>query len=460
MSAAAAHDSAQDHPQPAVSTPLRSDLSLDPARADGADHGGPPSLTLVEPLDYDQHSPRKKGTVVTVNGSSDGAAKVHGSTRDQVIDLTDTARLNGHHGHAVDSTLSWLNPDPPAVPALKIGKRTKRVINGDARDLAGLPDDSVDLIVTSPPYWQKRDYGVDGQIGQEDTPAQYVEAIRECFSEWRRVLRPTGSVFFNVGDTYHKRSLAGVPGRIEAALHDDDWMIRNRIIWTKDKGMPEAVNNRLTTRHEYILHLTLDGDYFYDLHSYSTRFGNGTNPGDVWHMSQERNMGRHLAPFPADLVRRAIVLGCPRGFCPQCGEPKRPVVERSTMPALERVQARRAVELAIEHGLTEAHIRAIQATGVSDAGKALKTQNGTGRNSVRVKELAAEAKEALGGYFREFTFTTRVQTGWSGCDHEVPLKPGVVLDPFMGTGTTLTVAAEEKRSAIGVDLSPHWADQS
>ena len=121
---------------------------------------------------------------------------------------------------------------------------------------------------------------------------------------------------------------------------------------------------------------------------------------------------------------------------------------------MERVQARRAVELAEEAGLTEAHIRAIQATGVSDAGKALRTQNGTGRNSAEVQLLAAEAKDALGGYFREFTFAKRKTAGWSDCDHGTHFEPGVVIDPFMGTGTTLDVAEELGRSAIGVDLKP------
>jgi hypothetical protein len=103
-------------------------------------------------------------------------------------------------------------------------------------------------------------------------------------------------------------------------------------------------------------------------------------------------------------------------------------------------------------GLTDAHLRAVQATGVSDAGKALRTQNGTGRNSDEVKRLAAEAKEVLGGYFREFTFAQRTSTGWTTCGHRSGFATGVVLDPFMGTGTTREVAISMGRSSIGVDL--------
>jgi DNA modification methylase len=331
-----------------------------------------------------------------------------------------------------------------------------QVLLGDARRLP-LVQGSVDLIVTSPPYWNKRDYGAEGQIGQESTPVEYVEAMLGCLREWRRVLRPTGSVFLNIGDTFYKRSLAGIPGRLEAAAIDDGWLIRNRIIWSKDRGMPEPVQNRLAGRHEYVIHLASRDDYYYDLYGYSQTIGNGSNPGDVWQISPERNMGQHLAPFPSELVRRAVLLACPRGVCPRCGTPARRKLERTRQLDLNRPQARRAMQLADEAGLTDEHIAAIQATGVSDAGKALRTQTGTGRNSPRVQQLAAEAKEALGGYFREFTFAQKRTTGWTRCQHRDVAVPGVVLDPFMGTGTTLKVARELKRSAIGVDLVSDWS---
>ncbi|HWL44334.1 MAG TPA: site-specific DNA-methyltransferase [Ilumatobacter sp.] len=331
-------------------------------------------------------------------------------------------------------------------------KRHTDIKTGDARSIP-IEDNTVDLVVTSPPYWQKRDYGVKNQIGQEATPQGYVKAMMECLDEWARVLRPTGSVFLNVGDSYHKKSLVGIPGRLEAAAIDAGWIVRNRIIWAKTGGMPEAVKNRLVARHEYVIHLVRQDDYYYDLWEYSRLYGNGTNPGDVWQFNPERNMGDHLAPFPTEIARRAIVLACPETICQVCGSPRRREVERTTELNMDRVQARRAVQLAEEAGLTDAHLRAIQATGVSDAGKALRTQTGTGRNSAEVKRLAAEAKDALGGYFREFTFALRKTVGWSDCGHG-KWEPGVVLDPFMGTGTTLDVAADMNRSAIGVDLKP------
>jgi len=108
--------------------------------------------------------------------------------------------------------------------------------------------------------------------------------------------------------------------------------------------------------------------------------------------------------------------------------------------------------LASEKGLTPDHIAAIQATGISDAGKARLTQNGTDRNADRIRRLAVEAKQMLGGYFREFTFAKKRSVGWTKCACNVDFVPGVVLDPFSGTGTTLDVAVRMGRSAIGVDL--------
>jgi len=378
------------------------------------------------------------------NGSPRRTLSKHLSRKGELVVLQPVdGRASSTNGNGHGNGVVVAPPLPP----------DSQVIQGDARRIP-LADRSVDLVVTSPPYWQKRDYGHAGQIGQESSAQQYVDALIDCLREWRRVLRPTGSVFLNIGDTYSRRTLAGIPGRIEAAAVDDKWILRNRIIWAKDGGMPEPAQNRLANRHEYILHLAVRHDYYYDLLGYSQAMGNGANPGDVWHFNPGRHMGDHLAPFPEEIARRAILLACPELVCPMCGEPRRRLVGKTAELDLTRPQARRAVEIAKEAGLTPEHIAAIQATGVSDAGKALRVQTGTGRNSARVKGLAKEAKDALGGYFREFTFAKRRTIGWSSCGHGVDGVPGVVLDPFMGTGTTLRTAGVMGRQAIGVDLSP------
>lgn len=342
----------------------------------------------------------------------------------------------------------------------------RSVLRGDARDLrnlvsgsehgriAPIGDDSIDLIVTSPPYWRKRDYGIEGQIGQEETAEEYVNQIMAAIEEWRRVLRPSGSIFLNIGDSYWRKSLAGIPSLIEASARKTRLVVRNRIVWVKKGGSPEPARDRLASRHEYVLHFALNG-YYYDLFGYAEQYSvkkRGANPGDVWVIDPRRDLGKHLAPFPGEIARRAILLACPELVCTKCRKPQRRQIERTMDLDPDRPQARRALAIAKERNLTREHIEAIQATGISDAGKAKLVQTGTDRNSKRVQELALEAKAMLGGYFREFTFTKRKMTGWEKCGCGAPFEPGVVLDPFMGTGTTLEVANEMGRSAIGVDL--------
>jgi DNA modification methylase len=342
-------------------------------------------------------------------------------------------------------------------------KPFREVYRGDARRLLNVATNHVDLVVTSPPYWRKRDYGFEGQIGQEKSAEDYVSAIIDAMREWRRVLRQSGSVFLNIGDTYWQKSLQGIPSSVESRARADGWVLRNRIIWVKKGGMPDPVQDRLASRHEYILHFA-GNEYYYDLFGYAERYSEGrkgANPGDVWRIALQRNLGKNLAPFPSEIAERAVTLACPLSVCNECGKPRRRIVERTRELDTSRPQARRALEIAKEKNLTAEHIAAIQATGISDAGKARLVQNGTDRNAESVRRLAQEAKMMLGGYFREFTFAKRKSRGWTDCGCGAAFAPGVVLDPFMGTGTTLDVANRMGRSAIGIDLDvPHLEDRS
>ena len=128
---------------------------------------------------------------------------------------------------------------------------------------------------------------------------------------------------------------------------------------------------------------------------------------------------------------------------------------RSNSPTIYATRAKKF----IESDLTSKHLRAIQAVGISDAGKAIEFQHGAGNNDKTVQEYADEAKEVLGGYFREFTFPQRQTVGWSTCDCDHEPTPGRILDPFCGSGTTLTVANELGYDAYGADLdTSHWAE--
>lgn len=329
-----------------------------------------------------------------------------------------------------------------------------KIYETDAREIP-VEDNSVDLVVTSPPYFQKRDYGFEEQIGQEDSVDEFGEELMQGMREWKRVLRPHGSVLLNIGDTYNKRSLMGVPWKFAEAAKKEGWLVRNEIMWLKNGGMPEPAQNRLANRHEYIFHLAPSNDYYYDLHGYSHKFGNGSNPGDTWEFGFDRNTGDHLAPFPQELVERCLTMACPPVICTECGKPYERQLRRTDKLDVSRDQARRAMEIYEQSDLTKEHIRAIQSAGISDAGKAREIQDGTGRNADDVQRLADEAKEVLGGYYREFTFAKKETAGWEAqCDCKAETEPGTVLDPFMGSGTVLDVATRMGFSSLGTDLDP------
>lgn len=136
---------------------------------------------------------------------------------------------------------------------------------GDAPSvLRSLPSECVDTVVTSPPYFQQRDYGSKKQIGQEASPAAYVERLVEVFAEIKRTLKPTGSIWIVIGDKYVSGQLLGMPWRLAIALQDDGWMMRSDCIWHKPNAMPSSVKTRPTTDHEYIFMFSKNREYYYD----------------------------------------------------------------------------------------------------------------------------------------------------------------------------------------------------
>lgn len=329
-------------------------------------------------------------------------------------------------------------------------KPTHIIRQSDARSLP-VADDSVDVVFTSPPYWQKRDYEHEDQIGQEPSIENYVSNLMDAFEEWERVLTEHGTIFLNIGDTYQRKDSMGIPWRVAEAARAQGWTVRSEIIWHKPNGVPDPARDRFTNRHEHIFHFTPRNGYYFDKFGYKTVYD---DPIDVWKISHDRNED-HPAPFPEELVERALVAGCPPAVCTECGEARERKVEKAmTQLNEERPQARRAMKKFEESDLTEEHVKAIRAVGISDAGKGQEVQNGSGRNAEQMVELAEEAKEVLGGYFREFTFPVETTAGWSECDCEADTRPGIVLDPFAGSGTTVEVTESMGVSGVGVDLEP------
>lgn len=184
--------------------------------------------------------------------------------------------------------------------SMTVGNCVARWRIGDCLEsLKKLPDQSVHCCVTSPPYFGLRDYGVDGQIGLEPTPDEFVSALVSVFREVRRVLRDDGTLWLNLGDSYagggggnysvgtrnnsgqnitnvrnrgawlesagvKAKDIIGIPWRVAFALQADGWYLRQDIIWHKPNPMPESVRDRCTKAHEYLFLLTKSPRYYFD----------------------------------------------------------------------------------------------------------------------------------------------------------------------------------------------------
>lgn len=139
------------------------------------------------------------------------------------------------------------------------------ILNADAEQaLQEIPDNLVQAIVTSPPYYGQRDYGVAGQIGIEKSPTAYITHLVSTFREARRVLREDGTLWLNLGDKYQDNAMLGMPWRVALALVDDGWILRSDVIWHKPNAMPSSVKTRPTTDHEYMFMFSKSKSYHYD----------------------------------------------------------------------------------------------------------------------------------------------------------------------------------------------------
>lgn len=238
-------------------------------------------------------------------------------------------------------------------------------------------DGSIDCCITSPPYFGLRDYGIEGQYGNEDTLNEYIEHMVATFSEVRRVLKDEGTLWLNLGDSWagssqgrgtknvsakqlsnkgtghmfsntsklrhvqgcKSKDLIGVPWMIAFALRDLGYYLRQDIIWAKGNPMPESVTDRCTKSHEYIFLLSKSRRYYYDneiikepakypndnrgarkdsrrgtgMNSMSGSTGKMRNKRDVWFINTKPNKEAHFATFPDTLIEPCVLAGCPEG---------------------------------------------------------------------------------------------------------------------------------------------------
>lgn len=336
------------------------------------------------------------------------------------------------------------------------------VLNG----LKNLKDDSIDCIVTSPPYWALRDYDTKGQIGLEINPEDYISKIVEIMKECKRVLKPTGTIWLNLGDSFYSNCSSGarnnlfkkyrkaskkelnknwlqnkqrllIPYRIAIKCQDELGLIlRNDITWVKQwcnfktkesagTAMPSAVIDRLNTNSESLFFFVKQNKYYFDLDAirvpYKIAVNNpkGKNPGDCIIFPLEPSRERHFAMFPSTLPEFCIKAGCPQEVCKKCGTP-RFIIKTGGNSNAFNFRVRDVKKGRIKSGDRKASEKEVKDYKEKDY-------------------ISKEKKKVV-----------------LGCNCKAGFKPGVVLDPFMGSGTTALVSKKLDREFIGFDLNKEY----
>lgn len=287
---------------------------------------------------------------------------------------------------------------------------SSRVIEADAvAGLKTLESGSVHCCVTSPPYWKQRDYGHDGQIGGEKSRMDYVFAMLDVFREVARVLRDDGTLWLNIGDSFHRKSPALIPHTLAVAMkYELGWKLRQDIIWTKPSPMPESVRNRCARSHEHVLLFTKNDDYYFD------PIAIPEFRRDVWTIPSKGYKGAHFAVMPEKLAEVCILAGTSEGgCCCRCGKPLVREVRRTRVPTRPGTSTK-ATQAAIVQGNRDPlrHVTKVESLG----------------------------------------WRSDCECAWVG---DLPSRC-VVLDPFAGSGTTLAVSERLGRDSVGIELNPDY----
>lgn len=318
------------------------------------------------------------------------------------------------------------------------GLPRNRLFVGDALEqLKALPDASVDTVITSPPYFRLRDYDAANQLGLETHVDQWVDALVAVATEVARVLVPTGSFWLNVGDTFSthpsqgasRKSLLLAPERLAQRLTDTGWTLRNKIVWSKANPVPTSVRDRLTATHEFIYVLVRQSRYFFDLDAvrvpHTSRLSkpsgrtagrsregwrgpNAASAGGLAKVKAEGRVGHPLGKNPGDTW--VMASSTYRG------------AHHATYPL-------RLAERMLLAGCPEA--------------RCSRCRTPWRRSTIRALGQAA-VRSAL----------------TPGCDCQARSEPGLVLDPFMGSGTTAVAAERHGRDWLGIELNPGFAAQA
>lgn len=365
-----------------------------------------------------------------------------------------------------------------------------RFIHGDALEaLRQLPAGSVHCVVTSPPYWGLRDYGVPGQLGLERTPEAYVSTLVAVFAEVRRVLREDGTLWLNLGDSYatggkggggsymaerrdaawqHRsevngwrsappglkhKDLVGIPWMMAFALRADGWYLRSEVVWHKPNPMPESVTDRPTRSHETIFLLTKRPHYFYDADAIREPYAPSSRPDEVYTGAATKEYEGTGAQNPSDTKRRVLESMRRVG-----GSNKRSVWTMATGSfggAHFAVFPPALVEPMILAGTSAAGC--CPQCGAPYERQTVQTGHVNQREPAHVPDNRPTKQDSTGWA------PTRVPTdNWlpaCSCNAGDPV-PCTVLDPFGGSGTVSMVARQLRRNSVYIDLNRSYVDMA
>jgi site-specific DNA-methyltransferase (adenine-specific) len=308
------------------------------------------------------------------------------------------------------------------------------ILRGDARDvLAGLLPESVDCCVTSPPYVSGlRDYGVAGQLGREPSVGEYVANLMVVLRLVRRLLKDSGSLWLNLGDAYTRGrrfetpigGLMLAPQRVALALAADGWIVRNVAVWHKPNPLPQSARDRLSATYEVVIFATKTRRYFFDIDSVRMPHRSADRIG----RARRTELGRRYQGNNTGLgrLKAAGRVGNARGKNPG---------DLWTIPtAVDRLSH----QATFPEALIE---RPILATCPE-------------RICVQCDRAWTRPTRIVSRQTNEGMRHSREVGELRRCDCFAPTRPGVVLDPFMGTGTTALVAERLNRDWLGIELNP------
>lgn len=345
----------------------------------------------------------------------------------------------------------------PAEPLTSAARRALAYIAGESLSpcflcgdslqlLRQFPAESIDCVMTSPPYWGHRKYASPG-IGLEESLHDYVAKLRDICAEIKRVLKKTGSFWLNIGDTYSRKNLVGVPWRVAIELTDrQNWILRNDVIWNKVKGAPDNSKDKLRNIHEHLFHFVKQKSCFYDVDAIRSTPRSAT-------------------------VRNGAVISA-TGVS---GVRYRRQLELSTeLTGAEKQQALRALEDMLQdvrdgrladfrmvirgrQRATHSDVEAVsgRARELREKGFYFLRYHPRGSKPSDVWDILPEDTQKRTGHFAPYPADLCRIPILATCP-----EGGLVLDPFCGTGTTNVVASQLNRRSIGIDLASAYIEQA